>query len=486
MLFHSHDFIFGLLPLTWSLWRAADRRSPRAALWVLVLASLVFYAWWYPPYLVLFLASMLGNFGLGQVLGDDARAERVRDRALWWGIAANLSLLFVYKYLGWVLEILGQVGGPQLQGPGWSLPIGISFFTFQQVAYLVDARRGLCKEHDGLAYAFFVSFFPQLIAGPIIHHRDILPQVHERRRPTADDLAVGVSLFVVGLAKKVLIADVMAPQVDRVFGGVHAGEAPTTAIAWLGMFAWHFQLYFDFSGYSDMSLGLARMFAMRLPVNFEAPYRSDSLTEFWRRWHLSLSHFLRDYLYVPLGGNKGGPWMQARNQFLTLFVAAVWHGAGWTFVVWGLQMGGIVYVHTLLRDRGWTLPDTPFGVGLGRALLWLCMLSSWPLFRGQSLTDAGLLYEAMLGIGPAGLGAFPLTWLLAFTALTVWTQVLPTTQQLFRHHDPAWRWRPIDRLTGPAWLAWHPTWVWGACVAGLFAASVTVLDRAGAFLYWNF
>jgi D-alanyl-lipoteichoic acid acyltransferase DltB (MBOAT superfamily) len=486
MLFNSYDFIFGLLPLTWLAWNRAMRQGVRASLTVLVISSLIYYGWWYPPYLALFLASMVFNFQVGLRLGDERRSHDVRQRWLYGGVALNLTVLGVYKYLGWITENVNAVAGTSLPVLSWALPVGISFFTFQQIAYLVDARRGECREHDWLSYSFFVAFFPQLIAGPIVHHGEILPQVQEGRRPTHHDVAVAFTFFTAGLAKKLLIADQLVPLVDALFGGVHQGEVPTTWACWTGLFAWHFQLYFDFSGYSDMAIGLGRLFGVKLPVNFEAPYRADSMQEFWRRWHVTLSRFLRDYLYISLGGNRGGSYAQMRNQFFTLLLAGMWHGAGWTYFWWGFMMGALVVVQMAMGRVGLGLPDNRVGVGLGRLTMWTCMMFSWPLFRGLSLADASVMWQAMVGVGEAGIGRPRGPLVLAFLLLTIWSQVMPTMQQFMRHHDPAWNWKPIDRQTGPAWLVWHPTTTWAVVFAVIFAACVPVLDRAGAFLYWNF
>jgi D-alanyl-lipoteichoic acid acyltransferase DltB (MBOAT superfamily) len=487
MLFNSYDFIFGLLPLTLVAHHYAIDRGPRASTRVLVVASMVFYGWWYWPYLGLFLASILFNFMVGNRIGDGERTPEARDRALKFGITANLLTLGFFKYLAWLVNsATGLIGlGDVL--PVLSLPVGISFFTFQQIAWLVDTRKQSAQRDNIWDYALFVSFFPQLIAGPIVHHGEIMPQLAANRRPDWNDRAVGFTMFSVGLAKKLLIADALAPFVEALYGKVHAGALdPTVFEAWQGLLAWHFQLYFDFSGYSDMALGLGRMFGVKLPVNFEAPYRATSMLDFWRRWHLTLTRFLRDYLYVPLGGNKVGGTRYLRNLFLTIFLAGIWHGAGWTYLLWGLQMGVYQVINAWWVQRGKSLPSTLLGTFVGRVSVWLCLLFSWPLFRGQTVADAGLILQATVGANGAGLGQ-PKPWLWsAFALCTAIVTLLPTLQQVMREQDPAWAWRPIDTHTGgPRW-AWKPTLGWAVVTGLLFAASIPVMDRANAFLYWNF
>ncbi|HMV67760.1 MAG TPA: MBOAT family O-acyltransferase [Myxococcota bacterium] len=482
MLFNSLDFLFGLLPLTLWAHHRALRVDPRRAVLVLVVASMVYYGWWYWPYLALFLLSILVNYALGARIGDDARAAGSRRRLLQLGVVLNLGVLGFYKYLGWLGDSLAAVTGWEVHAPHPALPIGISFFTFQQIAWLVDARRGKARASSLLDYALFVSFFPQLIAGPIVHHDEMMPQFARGRPPDAHDRAVGATMFVAGLAKKVLVADPLVPYVSALFDGVHAGQTPGLWDAWVGLLAWHFQLYFDFSGYSDMALGLGRLFGIRLPVNFEAPYRATSMIDFWRRWHLTLTRFLRDYLYFSLGGNRSGGWRHLRNLFLTIWLAGIWHGAGWTFFLWGLQMGVYQVVNAWWSARGSAVPDTLLGRALGRASVWLCLIFSWPLFRGQTVADAVVIWRSMIGLDGAG-RLRPWVWV-GFACLAAFVLIVPTLQQWMRDHEPAEGWKPIDTVTW-TWR-WQPTIAWATAAALLFAATVPVLERANAFLYWNF
>jgi len=487
MLFNSYDFIFGLLPLTLLAHHWALGKSPLAAARVLVVTSLIFYGWWYWPYLLLLIASILVNFKLGVMVADPARSDLVRRRLLQAGIVANLSVLAWFKYLGWIGDSLGGLIGVDLHAPHYDLPIGVSFYTFTQIAWLVDARRGISHEKDLTNYSLFVSFFPHLIAGPIVHHGELMPQFEVGKQPTWTDRSLGLTFFAVGLAKKLLIADQLVPFVDGMFGRVHTGALnPTFFDAWHGILAWHFQLYFDFSGYSDMAIGLALLFGIRLPINFEAPYRCSSIIDFWRRWHLTLTRFLRDYLYVPLGGNKVSEPRYLLNQFLTIFIAGIWHGAGWTYLLWGAQMGIYQVINAWWLQRGWGFADTRLSRAIWIPLTWLLLTFSWPLFRGQSAADAWVIVKAMAGFGTAGVGAAkPWLWA-AFAVCTAIVWFVPTIQQWTRNYEPAFGWRPVDKATwAPEW-EWRPTLGWAAVIGGLLVLTIPVLDRANAFLYWNF
>ena len=290
----------------------------------LVLASLFFYGWWNPAYLLLIIGSMLFNYYTGVQLS-------YRQNRLFLGIAIalNLALLGYFKYANFFVENISD-----LAGLGWNiehivLPLAISFFTFQQIAYLVDAYRRETSEYNFLHYALFVSFFPQLISGPIVHHKEMLPQfIRETARFIEyRHLAIGISVFILGLFKKVVVADSLAPYSIEAFNAVAAGEMLTFFEAWKGALAYTFQLYFDFSGYSDMAIGLAMLFGIRLPLNFDSPYKANSVIEFWQRWHITLSRFLRDYLYIPLGGNRKGQKRRYLNLMITMLLGGLWHGA---------------------------------------------------------------------------------------------------------------------------------------------------------------
>ena len=332
MLFNSFEFIFAFLPvvvlLVWAFGRFA---SFQAVVAVLVAASLFFYGWWNPVYLLIIVLSMVINYQLGKRL-----SKRKEKPLLYVGVLLNLFSLGYFKYTDFVLDNVNLLLESPIPLPNVVLPLAISFFTFQQVAYLVDSFRGETVEKHPLDYALFVTFFPQLIAGPIVHHKEMLPQFAKGHASiTAKNMGIGLSIFAMGLFKKAVIADGIAGYANIAFVTVDTGGTLDFFAAWAGALAYTFQLYFDFSGYSDMAIGLARMFGIVLPLNFYSPYKAVNISEFWRRWHMTLSRFLRDYLYIALGGNRNGNLNRYRNLFLTMVLGGIWHGAGWNFLIWG-------------------------------------------------------------------------------------------------------------------------------------------------------
>jgi len=384
MIFSSYAFLLFFLPGVYCLFLLMRYlRLDRAALVVLLIASLSFYAVWDWRYLGLLLGSILGNYLIGFKV-----ATQPGKSWLTIAVTGNLLVLGYYKYAGFFLGFL-----PQSNDWHIVLPLGISFFTFQQIAWQVDLHRKRLLVPGGLiSYSFFVSFFPQLIAGPIVHAREILPQVSRGwlRRPLAWE--VGLALLVVGLMKKVLLADPLAPAVEELFGRAAQGDglyAPEVVLAGL---AYGLQLYFDFSGYADMALGLGLMFGIRLPVNFRSPYKSESIVEFWRRWHITLSHFLRDYLYIPLGGSRAG-WLRTNtNLMITMLLGGLWHGAGWQFVLWGGLHGALLVLnHTWARFIRWRMPRQ-----LAVALTLTAVMLAWIPFRAESI-DVTMRMFAGLG-----------------------------------------------------------------------------------------
>jgi len=394
VLFNSYVFIFCFLPIVLAgyllLRRAAQPLWP--IVW-LVLASLVYYSWWRPEYLLLLLFSVAVNYGFGKLIIDGG-LSRPRSRAvLTVGIVFNLCLLGYFKYAGFFVANVDNIFGAQWVVPSIILPIGISFITFQKIAFLVDAHRGLVRNFTLLNYAFFVTFFPQLIAGPITHHSEIMPQIGpSRQRDLTADLAVGISIFVVGLFKKVVIADSLAIYADAGYSMLRAGHPLDSASAWVTVLCYSFQLYYDFSGYSDMAVGLARMFGFRLPVNFYSPYKSTSIIDFWRRWHITLSRFLRDYLYIPLGGNRYGPIRRYVNLGIVMLLGGFWHGANWTFVVWGTIHGlWLAFERALRTMLGITRDSDRTGavnIWVKRIALFHLVALCWIFFRAPSLREA--------------------------------------------------------------------------------------------------
>ena len=406
MLFSSLTFLLGFLPLTLLLTWLISRNFKReiTLLW-LIIASFVFYSWLFPPYLGLLAGSILFNYGVGQSLA------RYKDlRLMWIGVLANLGLLAWFKYAGFFADTFNALSQGSLDFGAILLPLAISFFTFQQIAYLVDMYRRDISAGGFLEYTFFVTFFPQLIAGPIVHYRTIIPQLKtpDFVKFRADDLLAGGLLFAMGLSKKVLIADRLRGGADALFLATANGVEPSFFESWVGMMCYAFQIYFDFSGYSDMALGLGRMFGLKLPKNFESPYKCRNIIDFWRRWNITLSHFLRDYLYFALGGNRRGKIMRYVNLFIVMLLGGLWHGAGWTFVVWGALHGAYLTVNHMWRNYiGRTLP-----VFVALPLTFMAVLAAWVFFRADSFDQAFIILQSMLGLRQV-----------AFTDLSIYTHV---------------------------------------------------------------
>lgn len=389
MLFNSYTFLIGFLPIVLLGFHLLARtgRASWVVGWLLV-SSFTFYGWWNPQYLPLLLGSVAFNFLAGRVVQRTGRGAGL-------AIVANLALLAVFKYSGLVARTVSpwlDVADPQLV-----LPLAISFFTFQQIAYIVDCSNGR-ERSSFLHYALFVCFFPQLIAGPIVGHRPLVDQLEKPDwfRVEARQWAPGVALLVLGLFKKLVLADTVSPFADVLFNG---SGPPDLIAAWNGTLAYSLQIYFDFSGYSDMALGLGWMFGIRLPVNFDAPYRATSIVEFWRRWHITLSGFLRDHLYIPLGGNRRGPGRRWVNLFLTMLLGGLWHGASWTFMAWGAMHGALLAVnHAWWKFFGG--PKLPVPVGM--ALTFVAVSFAWVLFRAEDLARSIEIWGALVGLSGFG------------------------------------------------------------------------------------
>lgn len=400
MLFNSYIFIFAFLPVTFFVYFFLNkRRLTELAKAFLVFASLFFYSWWNALYLPLILSSMLINFALGKQLSTKApKLQGTRKGVLIFGIIFNVALLGYFKYTDFFIENFNFAFNTQIELLKLALPLAISFFTFQQIAYLVDSYRRETKEYDFLTYALFVSFFPQLIAGPIVHHAEMMPQFArlKNRLINYTNILMGLFIFSIGLFKKVVIADSFAIWVRQGFDTMPALELIT---GWCTSLAYTFQLYFDFSGYCDMAIGAALLFNIKLPINFNSPYKSLDIQDFWRRWHITLGRFLRDYVYIPLGGSRAGNsrfsnlFLTCSNLFITFLIGGIWHGAGWTFVIWGALHGLALVIHRLWQSVGIKLP---------KILAWFITFNfvnfAWVFFRANSVDDALKVIRAMLGL----------------------------------------------------------------------------------------
>jgi D-alanyl-lipoteichoic acid acyltransferase DltB (MBOAT superfamily) len=390
MLFNSFEFIFWLLPISLAGYFLAARVSSRLAVWWLVAVSFFFYGWWNPADLPFLAGSVLFNFGVVSYL-QSARPAHRRKAALLLGIAIDLAALGLFKYGAFAAANLAALVHHPVPLPSLRLPLGISFFTFTQITCLVDNYRHRESRTPFRNYALFVSFYPHLLAGPILHHGDMLPQFAdpENKRPRAAALWRGLALFCAGLAKKVLLADALAPFA-RV--GFDQMAAPSLLDAWLAVLAYTFQIYFDFSGYTDMAIGIALLFNIRLPFNFNSPYRSTDIQAFWRRWHITLGTFFRDYLYIPLGGNKLGRGRTLVNLFFVALLSGLWHGAAWSFVLWGGLHGSAMVIHNLWKRTGLALPGT-----LAWALMFLFIVVSWVPFRATDWPRTRVVLAGLVG-----------------------------------------------------------------------------------------
>lgn len=402
MLFNSYEFIFAYLPAALAGFFLFARFGARyAALW-LALASVAFYGYWNPKFVALLLASVVLNYVAGYLIAKSENRIRVAVAAF--AIAVNLLILAYFKYANFFLSTLNDVSGSQWGALSIILPLGISFFTFTQIAFLIDVHRNIAREYNPMHYLLFVTFFPHLIAGPLLHHKQMMPQFAEAEtyKVNWENIAAGTVIFAMGLAKKVLIADNLAPTADRIFTSAHNGAAVTFFDAWAGTLAYTFQLYFDFSGYSDMAIGLALLFNIRMPLNFVAPYRALSIADFWKRWHISLSTFLRDYLYIPLGGNRYGEQRRYLNLLITMVLGGLWHGAAWTFVIWGALHGLFLSLNYLWRSMKARLGMRPSNSMLSKLGAWsltfLCVCIAWVFFRAENIADARAILAGMAGM----------------------------------------------------------------------------------------
>ncbi|MBW6489361.1 MBOAT family protein [Sulfurimonas sp.] len=394
MLFNSYEFIFLFLPIIFFgyFFLISKRLAVASKVW-LVFGSLFFYSWWNVAYLPLIVASMLVNFAVGNSLNENFKKAKVGKKTLLgFGVVANIALLGYFKYSDFFIENFNGIFGANIPLSHIALPLAISFFTFQQIAYLVDSYRAETKEYDFLNYALFVTFFPQLIAGPIVHHKEMMPQFASKWNKVKNyrNIALGLFIFSIGLFKKVVIADTFAVWATA---GFDNATILTLFEAWATSLSYTFQLYFDFSGYTDMAIGAALLFNIKLPINFNSPYKAIDIQDFWRRWHITLSRFLKDYIYIPLGGNRKGNFGTYNNLLITFLLGGLWHGAAWTFVFWGFLHGIALVLHRLWQKIGFKLWSW---------LAWLITFNfiniSWVFFRAKEWEDAVKVLGGMVGL----------------------------------------------------------------------------------------
>lgn len=517
MLFNSYEFIFAFLPISVALFYVFRSRFDfKVATYWLVLCSFFFYGWWNPNYLILLLASITINFFLGNILHRN-RGSGMGRMLLYLGIIANLSTIGYYKYFEFFIFNVNYVSGSSFVTENIILPLAISFFTFQQITFLVDSHLGKVGEHNFVQYCLFVSFFPQLIAGPIVHHSEMMPQFQDaaKNRLNWENISVGLIIFAFGLFKKAVLADGIAPYGSAVFAQAEQGATLDFFQAWGGALCYTFQLYFDFSGYSDMAIGAARMFGITLPLNFQSPYKATSIVDFWRRWHMTLSRFLRDYVYIALGGNRNGVSRRYLYLMLTMLIGGLWHGAGWTFIVWGGLHGFYLIVNHLwrwIRQRvqGDNASKSSW---LGRKISWLvtfvAVIVGWVFFRALTFDGAIGMLEGMAGLNGVSLPSaiayrtgsladtlaavgvtfnfssgsdFVATWLW-IAALFLLATAAPNTQDILRDFKPALNFKPADQWIN---IRWSSTGRWAVATALLLAVGTLSLPQVSEFLYFQF
>lgn len=406
MLFNSFEFIFAFLPLVLVVYYSLEYfKLETIKLPFLFIASLIFYGWWLPKYLPLLLLSILLNYYFARNIASGPDQAK-RKRLLIAAVTLNLMSLAYFKYANFFANTMNSAFSLNLDLPPVELPLGISFFTFQQIAYLVDVYWNSKNfEKSIIRHGFFINFFPQLIAGPIVHLKQMLPQFDQAEKKAYSlRLGLGLSVFIFGLFKKVALADTCAKYATPMFNAASQDIQLTLIEAWGGAVAYSLQLYYDFSGYSDMAIGLGLMFGIQLPVNFNSPYKSRNVIEFWRRWHITLSTFLRDYLYIPLGGNRNGTFHRYKNLFITMTLGGLWHGAGWTFVIWGALHGALLIINhawqaVISRTPRFVMYWTSSSLVKFSSLMmtFLVVTICWVYFRSPSVEVAHKIIFAMFG-----------------------------------------------------------------------------------------
>lgn len=527
MLFNSYEFLFLFLPLLLGVWWFVGVTARQHLPLLLLVASAVFYCLWGLGFFALLVVMVVLNYSFGTLLqgmsdrpattagtaacattdadGPDpsgteqsaAHASKgcpckgwTRKKVLALAVVLNLAPLCYFKYSNFILANINTLLGTEWHSGVTGLPLGISFYTFMQIAWLVTVYRREVQPEGLKSYALFSSCFPYVISGPIMRYGQVAPQFATLGPIAASNVAPALSLFVLGLGKKVLLADSLAVYANSIFSAAEKGFPLTSAEAWAGSLAYTFQLYFDFSGYTDMAIGIALLLGIRLPDNFDSPYKSTGIVDFWRRWHITLSAWLRDFLYIPLGGSRAGKFVQYRNLFVTMLLGGVWHGAGWPFIVWGAVHGAMLSVNHFFKS--WvkgrvpaTLLDNPASRCLSIMFTFLCINAAWVLFRADTLGGAGRMFEQMLNIGQdagtvwANLFAnnymqdLQCPLLLVLSAAICWG--LPNSREMI-----------FGTREGRPWLSWSPTMPWAAALACVAMGALILLSRKSVFLYFQF
>lgn len=506
MFFNSWIFIFCFLPAFLVLWQTASiagKSREETRLFVLLAFSLLFYSFWGLFPLILLLIITLMNYALGQLiyLSPGFYSHRPGQKSIFvFAIIMNLLPLIWFKYSLFILSNLALVLNTQWQFTPPELPPGISFYTFIQIAWLCGIYQDKFKPGNLLQHTIFCSNFMYVLSGPIVRQEQMTPQYDRLVACSSCNLAKGFALFTIGLAKKVILADSIGFYADAVFNAAEKGWPLSAGEAWIGSFCYTFQLYFDFSGYTDMAIGIALMIGLVLPENFNSPYKATGIVDFWRRWHITLSTWLRDFLYIPMGGNRHGKLRQYRNLFLTMLIGGIWHGAGWTYVVWGALHGLMLGINhffravtkgTILDALGQRLPARLLSI----LFTFLCLNICWVVFRAFSLDGAFTMYRAMFNIQSYPVGSFTglsfsqlMALLLPNNYLAGWQPFalvcictcicwfFPNSKEILHGRQDG----------ASSWLRWQPTRAWAYSLALVTLSSLALLSRHTTFLYFQF
>ena len=472
MLFNSIEFLFIFLPITFIVYFFLNKkRLIKIATGWLVFSSLAFYSYWKLDYLPLILFSMIFNYAVGYTLSNETSLKINRKALFVAGLIGNVGLLVYYKYFNFILDNLNHIFKTDFNYMHVVLPLAISFFTFQQIAYLVDSYEKKTQEYDFLTYALFVTFFPQLIAGPIVHHKEMMPQFANLRNRIINqkNISIGLFLLAIGLFKKIMIADYFSPVVKDLFD---APNILTCFEAWIASISYTFQLYFDFSGYCDMALGIGYLFNIKLPQNFNSPYKADSIQDFWRRWHMTLSRFLKDYIYIPLGGNRNGQIKTYRNLFLTFLIGGIWHGANWTFIVWGTLHGIMICIHRLWKQ---------FNLHLNKivaiVITFLFINTTWVYFRALTIARANDIIKSLIGLngfGPIVIDKLRISFNNGDTKLSLFLLIPSIIIVFFMKNSVEWSEK------------FKPNALFGIVTFVLLLISILGISKISEFLYFQF
>ncbi len=502
MSFTSLQFIFVFLPIAYLCFVAAHRYGgAQQAVNFLAVISLVFYAMFGTQLLLVLVASMILNFTVGNVLACLGNHPKVAKNLLLGGLVVNLGILGYLKYTNFFIDVANQVTGTGYPHLDIAVPLGVSFFTFVQIGFLIDAYNGQLIKHDFARYVVFTAFFPSITAGPLVMQREMMEQLSDPKTEAFDvrRVTIGLTMFAMGLFKKVVLADSIAPFANKVFDGAQGGMMFDTGTAWIGALCYTLQLYFDFSGYSDMAIGLATIFAIKLPLNFDSPLKATNISDFWRRWHMTMTRFFTSYVYSSLamfGMRKGMAWrlgpvgrfflVAAMPSFFTFLVAGVWHGSGWTYLVYGVMHGTAIATFLAWREFS--------GVKLPSPVAWLITMTTvvcaLVMFRAPDITTALSLLGQMWGVGGSSTGAAlaidsaqAISMIVIMGAITL---LLPNTQQILHHEWPVIDSKPEEVASAAGLVAWRPSFGTALVTACIFTIAVTSIGSSSGFLYYKF